>query len=50
MIEHALRLYPTGYRTSYGQEIVDVDRSMTADLPCAARLHPDAGPGARRWS
>ncbi|MDX3135773.1 hypothetical protein PV367_39625 [Streptomyces europaeiscabiei] len=49
MIEHALRLYPTGYRAPYGQEIAEVDRPMTADLPSAARLHADAGPGARRW-
>ncbi|QDQ09372.1 hypothetical protein [Streptomyces spectabilis] len=42
MNDRMLRLYPAGYRSAYGEEIVDVHREMTADLPRAARLRADA--------
>lgn len=42
MTDPLLRLYPAAYRAAYGQEIVDVHREMTADMPRAARLRADA--------
>ncbi|MFI8930410.1 hypothetical protein ACIG3E_22320 [Streptomyces sp. NPDC053474] len=42
MIDRLLRLYPPDYRSAYGQEIVDVHRELTADLPRAGRLRADA--------
>ncbi|MCI3934815.1 hypothetical protein [Streptomyces sp. AN091965] len=42
MIDRVLRLYPADYRSAYGQEIVDVHREMTADMPRAARMRADA--------
>ncbi|WP_172384685.1 hypothetical protein [Streptomyces sp. MNP-20] len=42
MIDRVLRLYPADYRSTYGEEIVDVHREMTTDLPRAARLRADA--------
>ena len=37
-----LRLYPGGYRTAHGQEILDVHRELTMDLSWPARLRADA--------
>jgi hypothetical protein len=37
-----VRLYPAAYRAAYGQEIIDVHREMTADMPRPARLRADA--------
>ncbi len=37
-----LRLYPGGYRTAHGQEILDVHRELTMDLAWPARLRADA--------
>jgi hypothetical protein len=37
-----VRLYPAAYRAAYGQEIIDVHREMTADMPCPARLRAGA--------
>ena len=42
MTDPLLRLYPAAYRAAYGQEIVDVHREMTADMPRATRLRADA--------
>ncbi|MBQ0827422.1 hypothetical protein [Streptomyces tagetis] len=42
MSDLLVRLYPAEYRAAYGQEIVDVHREMTADLPRPARLRADA--------
>ncbi|WP_037859421.1 hypothetical protein VM636_06465 [Streptomyces sp. SCSIO 75703] len=42
MSDPLVRLYPAAYRAANGQEIVDVHREMTADLPRAARLRADA--------
>lgn len=42
MTDPLLRLYPAAYRAAYGQEIVDVHREMTADMPRVARLRADA--------
>ncbi|RLV04569.1 hypothetical protein CTZ27_11685 [Streptomyces griseocarneus] len=42
MIDRVLRLYPAGYRSAYGEEIIDVHREMTAGMPRAARLRADA--------
>ncbi|MBL1120448.1 hypothetical protein JK364_50385 [Streptomyces sp. 110] len=42
MSDLLVRLYPAAYRDAYGQEIIDVHREMTADLPRPARLRADA--------
>ncbi|MFD9902651.1 hypothetical protein [Streptomyces sp. NPDC059063] len=42
MIDRLLRLYPADYRSAYGEEIADVHRELTADLPRSARLRADA--------
>ena len=42
MSDPLVRLYPAAYRTAYGQEIIDVHREMTADMPRPARLRADA--------
>jgi hypothetical protein len=42
MSRSLLRLYPAAYRASCGQEILDVHRELTTDLPRAARLRADA--------
>lgn len=42
MIDVLVRLYPAAYRAAHGQEIVDVHREMTADMPRAVRLRADA--------
>ncbi|MEV7425726.1 hypothetical protein [Streptomyces sp. NPDC091212] len=42
MSEFLVRLYPAAYRAAHGQEIFDVHREMTADLPRPARLRADA--------
>lgn len=42
MSDPIVRLYPAAYRAAYGQEIIDVHREMTADMPCPARLRADA--------
>uniref|UniRef100_A0AAU3GMS4 Integral membrane protein n=1 Tax=Streptomyces sp. NBC_01401 TaxID=2903854 RepID=A0AAU3GMS4_9ACTN len=42
MSDPLARLYPAAYRAAHGQEIVDVHREMTADLPRPARLRADA--------
>ncbi|MFF9394634.1 hypothetical protein [Streptomyces griseoluteus] len=42
MSDRLVRLYPAAYRAAYGQEIIDVHREMTADMPRPARLRADA--------
>ncbi|MFE4451224.1 hypothetical protein [Streptomyces sp. NPDC056796] len=42
MTDPLVRLYPAAYRAAHGQEIADVHREMTADMPRAARLRADA--------
>ncbi|WP_157246912.1 hypothetical protein [Nonomuraea typhae] len=42
MSDSLVRLYPAAYRAAYGQEIIDVHREMTADMPWPARLRADA--------
>ncbi|WP_433005215.1 hypothetical protein [Kribbella sp. CA-294648] len=39
---HLLRIYPAAYRAAYGEEILDVHRELTLDLPRTARLRADA--------
>ncbi|GLF96854.1 hypothetical protein [Streptomyces yaizuensis] len=42
MNDRLLRLYPSAYRASYGQEIADTHRELTAGAPRAVRLRADA--------
>ncbi|MFD0212098.1 hypothetical protein ACFVH9_24080 [Streptomyces hirsutus] len=42
MSDVLVRLYPAAYRAAYGQEIIDVHREMTADMPGPARLRAGA--------
>ncbi|MBV7672529.1 hypothetical protein STHAL_24065 [Streptomyces halstedii] len=42
MSDPLVRLYPAAYRAAHGQEIIDVHREMTADMPRPARLRADA--------
>ncbi|MGY1453981.1 hypothetical protein [Streptomyces sp. SS8] len=42
MSDLLVRLYPAAYRAAHGQEIIDVHREMTSDMPRAARLRADA--------
>jgi hypothetical protein len=42
VIDPLVRLYPAEYRAAHGQEIIDVHREMTADMPRPARLRADA--------
>ncbi|MEU3084850.1 hypothetical protein ABZ697_31695 [Streptomyces albidoflavus] len=42
MSDLLVRLYPAAYRAAHGQEIIDVHREVTSDMPRAARLRADA--------